>query len=462
MTAVLVAGLALGTAVWMDAGQAVKSQGPWKRLFQGRELEWPSKAWTSGAVVSPPTELKRTQSGKLSVGLDFAGLSSADTSGDPPDPVIGVGSGFVVQMVNTAVRIWTADGVVRADYPLASFFAASSPDVSDPSIVFDPADERWFAPVVDVAGEAVRVAVSSGSDPTGPWRVYSHASGSCPDQPSLGISGNFVVLGYSAFALPCRADSPRYLGGALFVYEKQQLLDGSEARAVDWGPRPDLSPVAAVSLTRGPAIAVALVSPPLAGGPTYLAVLTMPGPTITRLPITSLTPPPRAAQAGTSLPIETNDVRIISAVADQRTLWLAGNEGCVPRGDRQPRSCLRIIAVTKGQISLDTDVGAKGRDLFYPALAPTVDGEVVVVHGFSSRGAYPGLSAFAIAPGNHRTPSVAIAEGTAPTLSTRFGDYFGAAAGSHGRVWVTGESTVGPASLRWGTTVASLTAKRAR
>src|SRR5262249_31755789 len=195
---------------------------------------------------------------------------------------------------------------------------------------------------------------------------------------------------------------------------------------------------------------------------TYLAVLNMPGPTITRLPIASLTPPPPAAQAGTSRPIETNDVRIISAVADGRTLWLAGNDGCVPRGDGQARSCLRIMAVAKGRLSLATDVGAKGRDLFSPSLAPTLNGEVVVVHGFSSPATHPSLSAFAITPGNHRTASVTIAEGSAPALSGRFGDFFGAAADSSGRVWVTGESTFDSVSPNWQTTVASLTTQRAR
>ena len=452
----------MGTAAWVNAGQAIRRPGPWRRLQQGPELVWPSRAWTSRAAVPPRTDLTPTRSRLLSVRLGFAGLSSDVTSGDPPDPTIGVGAGFVVQMVNSAVRIWTTDGVSRADYPLATFAGAASPDVSDPWIVFDPASGRWFASVVDVARATVQVIVSTGSDPTGPWKVYSHPTGSCPDQPSLGVSGNFVVVGYSAFAAPCRADPPRYLGGALLVYDKQQLLDGSDARAVDWGPRPDLSPVAAVSLTRGSAVAVGLVSPPFVGGPTYLAVLSMPGPTIRRLPIGALTTPPPAAQPGTSQPIETNDVRIISAVAERGTLWLAGNDGCVPRGDRQLRSCLRIIRVEKSGISLDTDIGARGRDFFYPALAPTGNGELVVVHGFSSPAAHPSLSAFAITPGNHRTPAVTIAAGTASALSSRFGDYFGAAADSGGRVWVTGEITLDPVSPSWATAIAALATQRVR
>jgi hypothetical protein len=391
----------------------------------------------------------------LSVAHSFQGLISADTPGDPPDPVIGAGAGFVVQIVNSAVRVWTNDGVARADYPLPSFAEASSADVSDPRIVFDPDSGRWFASVVDVARATVQLAVSLTSDPTGAWAVYSHATGSCPDQPSLGVGRDLVVVGYTAYSLPCRSEAPpSYLGGALFAYDKQQLLDGLAPPAADWGPRLDFSPVTAVSSGRT-AIAVAVVTPMPTGGPTYLELLggRPPGLTITRLPIDPLTPPPGGAQPGTTREVETNDDRILSAVVDGGTLWLAGNDGCVPPRDAHLRSCLRIIAVAGGRITLDTDLGAKGQDFFYPALAAGGNGDLVVVHGTSSGTTYPGLAALAITSAHRQTRAVAIARGALSVLSDRFGDYFGAAADADGRVWVTGE-TAAPSG--WATTVASV------
>jgi hypothetical protein len=411
----------------------------------------------STAVLATRADPALTSSQTLSVARSFPGLSSTETRGDPPDPVIGAGAGFVVQIVNSAVRVWTDDGIARADYPLASFAESSSADVSDPRVVFDSDSGRWFASVVDVARATVQLAVSQTSDPTGAWTVYSHATGSCPDQPSLGVGRDLVVVGYTAYSLPCRSESPpSYLGGALFAYDKQQLLAGLVPQAADWGPRLDFSPVTAVT-SGGTAIAVALVTPMPTGGPTYLELLggRPPDLTITHLPIDPLTPPPGGAQPGTTREIETNDDRILSAVVDGSTLWLAGNDGCVPPRDTHLRSCLRIIAVTGSRITLDADVGAKGQDFFYPALAPGGNGDLVVVHGASSRTTNPSLAALAITSAGRRTRAVAVARGALPILSDRFGDYFGAAADADGRVWVTGE-TAAPSG--WATTVASIAA----
>jgi hypothetical protein len=427
----------------------------------------PELVWQSGSrnTAWPGSVLAHAAALKVSVLSTFAGVSSADTQGDPPDPIVGVGAGFVVQMVNSAVRVWTTDGVARATYPLASFVDAASDDVSDPRIVFDPTSGRWFASAVDVARASVQIAVSAGSDPTGPWTVYSHANGSCPDQPSLGISPSSVVVGYGAYSAPCRSDpAPSYLGGASFVYDKQQLLDGAAAQAVDWGPRPDLSPLDTPGLTNGPATALGFATP-RRYGPTYLAIVRLePQPTVDLVPIRALTPPPPAEQADARLPVETNDVRILSAAFSRQTLWLAGNDSCVPPRDNELRSCLRIIAVTKNRIGFDADIGSRDANDFYPALAPDRAGNMVVVHGFSSHTAYPGLSAFAITPRQRRTREVVLAQGAGPSLSNRFGDYSGAATDTGGRVWVTGETGAlpdGDAST-WATTVASLSTQLVR
>ena len=411
---------------------------------------------SSAAVPTTRPERALTSSRTLSVGRVFPGLGSADTPGDPPDPVIGAGAGFVVQVVNSAVRVWTDDGAVRADYPLASFAEASGADVSDPRVAFDPSTERWFVSVVDVARATVQLAVSETSDPTGAWTVYSHATGSCPDQPSLGVGRDLVVFGYTAYSLPCRSETSSYLGGALFAYDKQELLDGLSPQAVDWGPRLTFSPVTAVE-TGGAQIAVALVTPMPTGGPTYLEIFSgrPPAVRITQLPIDPLSPPPEAEQAETSRPVETNDERILSAVVDGRTLWLAGNDGCVPPRDTRLRSCLRVIAVKGGRITLDADLGSKGQDFFYPALAPDANGDLVVVHGTSSRTTDPGLAALTITPAGRQTRAITVATGAGPVLSDRFGDYFGAAADESGRVWLTGETG---SSAGWATVVASVAA----
>lgn len=461
--AVAAAGLAAGTFLLGGTGKPRTHYPPLlSSAAPDAELVWPSGprgAASAGSVLAP------AGSRALAVVQSFAGSSSAETSGDPPDPVVGVGAGFVVQMVNSAVRVWTTDGSALATYPLAAFARASSSDVSDPGIVYDPGSGRWFASVVDVARASIQLAVSSSSDPTGPWTVFSHATGSCPDQPSLGVTSRFVVVGYGAFSAPCRSDpAPTYLGGAFFTYDKQALLAGS-AKPVDWGPKLYMSPVAAVSTVDGPGRAVGLVLPPAAGGPTYLAIIGLDSATaITKVPIRPLALPPPAGQAGTSQPIATNDVRILSAVVQGRTLWLAGNDGCIPSRDRDLRSCLRILAVTGNRVGVDADVGVPGRNFFYPALAPARGGGVLVAHGFSSGRLDPGLAVFAITAGGRKTREVTIASSTGPYLSDRYGDYFGAATDESGHVWVTGETTVLPSTAglndlptaNWATAVVSV------
>ena len=102
---------------------------------------------------------------------------------------------------------------------------------------------------------------------------------------------------------------------------------------------------------------------------------------------------------------------------------------------------------------MDADLGAKGQDFFYPSLAAGGDGDLVIVHGTSSRTIDPGIAALAITATGRQTRAVTVTAGTAPVLSDRFGDYFGAAADASGRVWITGET--GSAS-GWATTVASI------
>jgi hypothetical protein len=437
-----------------------------------RELHWRLSTPSSGLLAgrsSPRRSLfEQADSSTLSLISRFTGLSSADAAGEPPDPVIGVGAGSLVEMVNGAVRIWTTDGLVKVTYPLQAFFRAATADVSDPQVVFDPGSGRWFASVVDVARETVQLAVSQTSDPAEPWTVYSHATHSCPDKPSLGVGATLVIVGYGAFAPGCRTDPPpAYLGGAIFAYDKDQLLAGGSPTASDWDPRPELSPIVAISLSAGSAMAVALGPSVAPGGPPLLSILSASGlPTVTSsasltttsLPIAPPVTPPMGQQAATPIPINTNDFRLLSAILDGDTLWLAGNDGCVPKGDSVLRSCLRIIAVARSRILVDRDIGRKGTDLFYPALAPDHRGDILIVHGYSSASDYPSLAALALDTRHRLTPSILIAAGNAPHRSDRYGDYFGAASDGAGGVYVVGETGlhVSDSPNDWGTTVAHL------
>src|SRR5207244_11471646 len=61
------------------------------------------------------------------------------------------------------------------------------------------------------------------------------------------------------------------------------------------------------------------------------------------LPINAWSAAPGAEQAGSSVLIETNDERVITAAWQNGSLWLGGNEACTPSGDTATRACRRLV-----------------------------------------------------------------------------------------------------------------------
>lgn len=424
-----------------------------------------SSASASRASAAPLQSLVFSTTGAPQVLASFPGLNLLDGHADPPDPDLAAGDGFVVEVVNDAIRVFGTDGSVRATYDSTAFFQASSSDLTDPSVVFDASSGRWFASILDAGEGSVRLAVSQSGDPTGPWMVYDHAPGACADQPTLGVSPTLVVIGYGGFTLPCRSKSATYLGGGQFVYNKADLLAGVTGRFTAWDPNPPLAPVSAVSAEPDPAVALTLTAP------FYLELLTYSGvptdtssvtETDTTIVIPDITAPPPAAQKDGTAPIDTGDIRIRSGYEDPAsgTIWATANDSCTPPGDTAVRACLRIIGLHGGKAVYDRNIGWRGGNLFYGRIAADANGNAVVVHGYSSASAFPSVGVFDVATNGGLSPSEPIAIGNEAHDDPRFGDYFGAAPDGSGGVWVVGETgmSVTGSSFDWGTTVAHVAA----
>jgi hypothetical protein len=81
---------------------------------------------------------------------------------EPPDQGLCVGSGFVLELVNTALAVYGANGaLVAGPTPLNQFFGLrpeivrSTPPVfgdftSDPKCYFDPDLQRWFVTILQL------------------------------------------------------------------------------------------------------------------------------------------------------------------------------------------------------------------------------------------------------------------------------------------------------------------------
>ncbi|HEX9118357.1 MAG TPA: hypothetical protein VGA61_19990, partial [Anaerolineae bacterium] len=117
---------------------------------------------------------------------------------NPPDMALAASPNFVLQGVNTSWEVLDTSGkVLSGPFSAQNFFGAPSepdncdpgsgnqPFLSDPRALYDPADGRFWAAMLQIEGSAAFgvapncpyksvywVAVSQTSDPTGAWNVY--------------------------------------------------------------------------------------------------------------------------------------------------------------------------------------------------------------------------------------------------------------------------------------------------
>jgi hypothetical protein len=209
--------------------------------------------------------------------------------------------------------------------------------------------------------------------------------------------------------------------------------------------------------------AMALVR--LSGVPGVSAVVE----TATNFGVRSWATPPNAVQPGTTVLLDTNDARVLSAAWQNNSLVLAGNEGCTPSGDLSARSCLRIVELRTDTVTVlqDMTFGALGVYYFFPALRPDTAGNLYVVFTASSLTAFASVRVTARQvndPLNTLQASIELRAGAGAQLeenapgTTRFGDYAGAAVdpSDPSAVWVIGEYSASSGARTWGTWVAKL------
>jgi len=114
----------------------------------------------------------------VSVLHSFAGMSFNDTSsgGEPPDTILAAGPNHVVELVNTAIRVYDKNGGVLSTRELSSFFSplGTVGQMSDPQTSYDELTNRFVVGVLDfdlpgIGPSHFDFAVSNTSDPTGGW-----------------------------------------------------------------------------------------------------------------------------------------------------------------------------------------------------------------------------------------------------------------------------------------------------
>jgi hypothetical protein len=202
--------------------------------------------------------------------LSFEGVNHRDSrlafngnqfSGEPADQGVCVGNGYILESVNSALRVYNA----QTGAPLSQVLALNEfygfppaidrstftygPFTFDISCHFDPDSGRWFHLAVDLDQDPASgafngrnyldLAVSRTGDPTGAWDIYripgmndgtegtpNHgcAGGPCfADFPHIGVDKNGVYITTNEF--PLFADG--FTGAQVYAISKAALVNGN-------------------------------------------------------------------------------------------------------------------------------------------------------------------------------------------------------------------------------------------
>ncbi len=179
---------------------------------------------------------------------------------EPPDQGLCVGNGYVVEVVNSVIRVWNTSGSALSGvqdlntffgYPAAIDRATGvvGPDVIDPQCYYDPDNNRFVVDIttldVDADGNyngknTIDVAVSNTGDPTGAWTIYNipaqndgtdgtpdhgcTTDGTTPgpcfqDYPHIGADKYGVYITTNEYDL----FGPSYNAAQIFAFSKAQL-----------------------------------------------------------------------------------------------------------------------------------------------------------------------------------------------------------------------------------------------
>jgi hypothetical protein len=183
---------------------------------------------------------------------------------EPPDQALCVGNGFVLEVVNDVLAVFTEDGTRVAGPTTANSFFHLPPAIrrpapfvfgpflSDPRCLFDAATNRFFVAILEIdvdpatgafrPGSHLLIAVSRTGDSTGAFNLFSidvTADGNfgttgprrCPcfgDQPLIGANADGFFISTNAFSLV----TGRFAGAQIYALSKAALTSGAGPKSV--------------------------------------------------------------------------------------------------------------------------------------------------------------------------------------------------------------------------------------
>lgn len=447
---------------------------------------------------------------------NFDGVSSRDSGVtnfgaefEPPDQGLCTGNGFVLEMVNSAFRVFDTHGNTLAGPTNvnAPFHDGFKQFTSDPRCQFDAATNTWFAVVLFInnssTGSRLDIAFNTTGDPTTIWSVFridttdagAPKSRGCPcfgDQPTLGIDASNIYTTTNEFSIL----GPQFNGAQIYAISKSDLV--THAANVHFVHYKNLSIGGALAasvqpaLTDGPAPAEYFLSSldPNGTGDKRLGVWALTNvsavaaggtPALSSLIITSesYAIPPPAKQMDSAKSLDSGDDRMQQTQVINGHIWGELDTSVLIAGDPKPRAGAAWFRVTP-QLSGSSLAGAivdgqgyvavAGNYVLYPALQADVAGRAAMVFTISGAHRFASAAFATLASGGSSFgPPVVSAAGTGPYDhdATRWGDYSWAVLDpTADAVWMATEympplsSQTADGNNNWGTRVVELSLHR--
>jgi hypothetical protein len=402
-------------------------------------------------------------------------------------------------------------------------FDSTTNDSGSNSHIDSNNNRRWFASISDITTHSIRIAVSKANDPTGVWRTYNFPFGSlpnnCSDQPFIAVSDDKLAIGVNTWSNNCDwsnnniTSSPKFRGVQFVVADKHDLLAQEESAHIksmqsvpntkyfSLRPALNLSPTTALFLVtvddfnhdKVQILAIdgqlsnLHINKPISGN-IHTTNLSPDGiQPITFSTINNYNNDNSVQQSGQQKElatvkekypeffVHTGDARVQSPIWYKGKLWFALNVGCFINSDTQSRSCIRIIEfdTNTSKVLLDFNIGHIGASLYYPGLSLDKSGSNIgIIFGYSSSDIYPSLLIGAGSAKNNIFNSLKyfqfLKNGTANSLSTRYGDYFSAAIdpSEPNSIWVSGQyyyyHSPPSSALLWSTYIGKINTESSR
>ncbi len=423
-------------------------------------------------VIAPSVRPAAAATNAAAIGkllTNFDGTSSLDSGTtnfgaefEPPDQGLCAGNGFVVDMVNSAYRVYdtkgnTLAGPFNVNKPFHEGFKQFT---SDPRCYFDSSTNTWFATILflnsSFTASTLDVAVNTTGDPRRNWTVFridttNPGGNGCPcfgDQPTLGIDGSNLYVTTNDFSII----GPEFNGAQIYAIDKSDLV--SHAASVHFVHFTSLFIGGAQAASVQPAITTG--SP---GAEYFLSSLDPDGAGDNRLGVWALTNPsvvgsggvpwlssvviasepyaipPVATQKGTKTPLDAGDDRMQQVQFIGGSVWGELGTSLISAGDIAPRAGAawfrvkpRLDGTTLHSATITGQgyVQKAGEFVLYPAIQADAAGRAAMVFTLVSGHRFPSAAYAVLGSGaSNFGPPVVAAAGTGryDPQATRWGDY---------------------------------------